>query len=128
MIQIFGHDKDVIGIDIEKENKLDYQEMIEIFHPEEQKYIMEPGNIQEKFYEVWVKKEAFLKAIGIGIIEGLKDFNCVEDVIVYEGKSWYLHQLKIHSGYTSYLCSLCKEIKLTIMEFMPEQLKINLNE
>lgn len=106
-----------IGIDIEKRKALDYKEIMENFHTEEQQFIGSAADPISCFYEIWVKKEALLKAAGIGIINGLNDCSCVENVVNYRRQSWYLKEVQIHPEYTCYLCSLNLRERINIQEF-----------
>ena len=114
---LFAYGDTPMGIDIEKKIELNYEEMLQYFHPKEQEYIIRSKNSKEAFYEIWVKKEAVLKAIGTGIVNGLKEFDCLAESINYEGNSWYFHPLQLDTEYTSYLCTLCKENRFVLTEF-----------
>lgn len=106
---IFSCGDTISGIDIEKVVPLNYKELSTYFHPQEQDYILGSADIQQSFFEIWVKKEALLKAIGTGIVNGLTHFNCVHNQVMHEGACWYLHPLNIHPDYTGYLCCLEKK-------------------
>jgi 4'-phosphopantetheinyl transferase len=63
-----------IGVDVEKINEnVDYKPIINHFFTcNEISYIQEQkGKSVRRFYELWTRKEAFLKALGIGITENL---------------------------------------------------------
>jgi 4'-phosphopantetheinyl transferase len=70
-----------IGVDLEKVNNLkDYKSIIRNYmHTDEETYIF--GNILSeeeqlfRFYEIWTRKEAFLKMLGTGITENLQELN-----------------------------------------------------
>jgi 4'-phosphopantetheinyl transferase len=106
-----------IGIDIEKRNDLEYNEIMENFHIEEQRFIESAADPISCFYEIWVKKEALLKAAGIGIVNGLNDFSCVENIVNYRTQDWCLKEVQIHPEYTCYLCSLNVRERIIIQEF-----------
>ncbi len=108
---------ETVGIDIEKRKSLPPQEIMVHFHPEEQQYIQSAADSTNCFYEIWVKKEALLKAAGIGIVNGLNEFSCVNDMVDYRKQSWFLHEVKLHSECTCYLCSLKKSERIVIQEF-----------
>jgi len=66
-----GHE---IGADIEKiDPDFDFQPIIQRFFTEkENRFINEPGKqSSHRFYKLWTRKEAFLKALAIGITENL---------------------------------------------------------
>lgn len=116
---VLAYGKDTLGVDIEKRLALNYEEMMEFFHPREKEYILSSEDIRFSFYEIWVKKEAVLKAIGTGIVNGLKEFDCIHPCIHYQGRAWYFHPIRIHEEYTSYLCCPSKDDPITVSEYIP---------
>ena len=72
-----------IGVDIEKLNNLkDYKSIIQGYMNDDEKaYILDNflSNHEQlvRFYEIWTRKEAFLKMLGAGISINLSDINVV---------------------------------------------------
>ncbi|MES2787283.1 MAG: 4'-phosphopantetheinyl transferase superfamily protein [Pseudomonadota bacterium] len=68
-----------VGIDIEAMagNQAQMQEVIRSFHPVEREALnsIDPALRKRAFYRCWVRKEAFLKALGVGLGGGLKRFH-----------------------------------------------------
>ena len=63
-----------IGVDVEMiDEEFDYEPIVKRwFTPEEGKYIWQSKeNSRIRFYELWTRKEAYLKAIGEGITKNL---------------------------------------------------------
>ena len=58
-----------IGVDMEKEVSLDSYQLKKYFNEEELHYI---DKDKERFYEVWTRKEAILKAANSGLMEARK--------------------------------------------------------
>ena len=56
-----------IGVDIEKINTPPLTIMNKVFHPQEIEYVSQKDIIQKqiRFYEIWTRKEAFAKQLGI---------------------------------------------------------------
>ncbi|TGE15078.1 4'-phosphopantetheinyl transferase family protein [Hymenobacter elongatus] len=102
---IFAYSNEDIGVDIEKQTAVDYQSLIAYFHPEEQAYVRLSDDKQLSFFNIWVKKEAILKAIGTGIVEGWQEFSCLDEIVAYKNEKWLFHSLSIDPGYVSYLCT-----------------------
>lgn len=70
-----------VGVDIEKTKPIkDLKDLIKgFFHNEEADYILNKDinskSQETKFLEIWTRKEAFLKMIGIGLVNNLKNIN-----------------------------------------------------
>ena len=62
-----------VGVDIEKIRKADLR-VVKRFTQREREYILEQ-DCDMRFFEVWTKKEAYLKYKGIGIKGGLDSFS-----------------------------------------------------
>lgn len=99
-----------VGIDIEPNTYIDFDKLLELFHPEEQKQVI-LGNLS--FHELWCAKEAYLKYIGQGFSNGLdscfilnNDRMTVNDC---KGKriSCNLQKIDIVDKYTIFIC--CRE-------------------
>jgi phosphopantetheinyl transferase len=73
-----------IGIDCERLRPIQWEKLQKRFlHLEEQ------GNSLEHFLRIWTRKEAYLKAIGTGIVSALKDVNMTEPTI-WNGQTLYV--------------------------------------
>lgn len=115
---VFTYSTDaLIGIDIEKKGLVEYQDLMTYFHHEEQQFISASDHANDTFYQIWVRKEAVLKAIGTGIVEGLEKFSCLEDIVIYKGQEWYLKNLNIHPDYICYICLPKLEEHIVVQKF-----------
>lgn len=116
---VLGISDSCIGVDIEQRRPLNYLQIINEFHPAEQEFIQRAVDPQEAFYEIWVKKEALLKAIGTGIVYGLNTFNCTDWFVHSPDCRWYLHSLNLHPHYTAYWCAAHTERNYIQSRFYP---------
>jgi 4'-phosphopantetheinyl transferase len=95
-----------IGIDIETINpRLDFLEITQKnFSAEEADYI-NAGNSTERFFLLWTRKEALLKATGKGLddylklIPGLDGIHLIQNDIISSGNDWQLNSFKIKDRY-----------------------------
>jgi len=107
-------DKNSLGVDVEIiKNTFDYKNIAErFFHKEEQTIINGSLKPIETFFLQWTKKEAFLKALGIGIIDNLEDINLSKPVnhIMYNSleketdnifTTYHIYSKKIDNYYVS---------------------------
>lgn len=72
-----------VGIDVEKiTDKNDIDSLCRVFHPKERDIITGTRN-NKLFYRYWTAKEAYVKAVGRGLLIDFSDFYISEDDIVY---------------------------------------------
>ncbi len=70
-----------IGVDIERIRPCDLKIAKRFFTPDETEYIQESCDIDKAFYEIWTKKEAYIKNIGTGLSTRLHSFNILHPSI-----------------------------------------------
>lgn len=76
-----------IGVDIEKIQEVDYRIVRRFFVEPEQRYILDGENEEKRrkrFFEIWTKKEAYLKCKGCGLAGKLKNTNVLEKRYIYQ--------------------------------------------
>lgn len=106
-----------IGVDIEKINeKINVDSLSQYFCFNEKNVIDNSKNKIYSFFNTWVRKEAVLKGIGKGIIDGLNEFDCSQNEININNDKWYLSRVNIDSAYICYLACNRKLINLEIRE------------
>lgn len=94
-----------VGIDVQKIGEIpEYMEIAgNFFTAEEAAEIRKAGN-HERFYQYWAAKEAYLKALGIGLNRGMDFFSVRRNRIIENGKvksGWELYPVLI-KDYAAY--------------------------
>lgn len=81
--------KKSVGIDVEQILPIDYQSVAnEVFSDGEKEYIHNGLGIpEEKFYKLWTRKEAVLKARGTGMIDDLRQLEVLDNMSSVEARS-----------------------------------------
>lgn len=90
-----------LGIDSETISKQPVTRLHHIFNESELAMI---SNDNEKFLELWVKKEAVAKASGDGV-RAMKAIDLDQQRAKYKDQQWYLHRLALDAQDVSYLAS-----------------------
>lgn len=69
-----------VGVDVERINTAPLDIMELVFHPEEIAYVQEASAYLKniRFYEIWTKKEAYTKQMGVGLGDNPTLFNTLE--------------------------------------------------
>lgn len=102
-----------VGIDIEKVANLSaLTDFSSQFHEKEWKDIMQSENSLQTFYRYWTKKEALIKADGIGLNYNLKkiDLSDRNSVISLNDFTWFLREVDLSPLYN---CAVATSKKLT---------------
>jgi len=124
---ISDHSK--VGIDIEKvDRNIDFKSIINnFFSKEEREFILEsPVDSRNRFFLLWTRKEAFLKVLGVGIINNLEDVEVFRDV-----NNLNMENFGYLADYTAITDQFIYSIKLQnyfISLATPQKVKINLHK
>ena len=77
-----------VGIDIEKKKNVKWQKIMERFFTEREKNILEKNPDIDVFFDIWTRKEAYAKYLGIPVLRIIKTENVVEvDTVENDGES-----------------------------------------
>lgn len=113
-----------IGIDIEK-MKISYNPDTakRFFNPEEYDALLKlsPEERRPGFYRLWSRKEALIKALGLGLTLPLSSFSVSvhpeTEVLLFENRHWTIMPLNIHSDYQSALATDQEVKEITIFAY-----------
>jgi 4'-phosphopantetheinyl transferase len=104
----------LIGVDIEHyQHKLSFEQIAERFFAKEEADRVKGANVEQQplvFYSIWTKKEALLKALGVGLHEALDQFavtdslGCLEGVRAFNLDTefrgpWWIFSLDFHPNF-----------------------------
>jgi 4'-phosphopantetheinyl transferase len=108
-----------IGIDIEEIKDILVEEFKDNFSTKEWVDIITSKNKLFTFYSYWTKKEAFLKAIGVGLNIPLNEAEVHDNKIVWNDTNWFFHEVKIDDICVSYFSceSLFPEVLIQKIDF-----------
>ena len=80
---------DPVGIDIEKLKAADFRIAQRFFTPREWSYISKSNQSSDnRFFEIWTKKEAYVKYTGKGLSIPLHSFDVMEDFFAKQIQTW----------------------------------------
>ncbi len=118
-VAIAVSDKEV-GIDIQKCNKRNFHRLAKfVFHENEVNLLNCADDKLETFFELWTKKEAFLKLIGTGFKRKATDIDLSQDIYIENEKKYYFSNRK----FEDYYISVCYEEYNTDTEYSIVTLK-----
>lgn len=89
-----------VGLDLQIHGEYKIETLSKRFlHPKENEYLLGRGYSPEDFFDIWVKKESFLKYTGEGLPRGLDSFNVTEKI------SAEFKMLPFMPGYSLCMCA-----------------------
>lgn len=104
VLAIFAY-RQAVGIDVQEMGEIpEYMEIAQNFFTEEETAEIQETKSPERFYQYWAAKEAYLKALGLGLNKGMDFFSVRENKIIEKGKiksGWKLYPILI-KDYAAY--------------------------
>lgn len=97
-----GNEK--MGLDIEQNNIMPVQDYMLPFTQAEQHYILAEDSVN-RFYCLWTRKEAVLKAMGQGFLSEPANTEVLDNIVMVEGKHLHIHRLHTCEGYTIHIAT-----------------------
>ncbi|MET7035551.1 4'-phosphopantetheinyl transferase family protein [Elizabethkingia miricola] len=102
------------GVDVEVLNPLDVSVYKDFLHSEEQDYLLKSQNSVDNFYNIWVKKEAVIKASGLGVSKELNEVNTLPDCIQVNGQDFFTNEVFISELYKVFIASENPSVKISV--------------
>ena len=93
------------GIDSELIKPLDINIYSDFLHANEKEFIHQQPNPQTTFYELWTKKEAVLKASGVGISHELQLIDAHKNIIQINDRKYFTEELDISENSITYIAT-----------------------
>lgn len=104
------------GIDSELIKSININMYNDFLHPNESQFINQQLNSQFTFYEIWTKKEAVLKASGLGVSQDLQSIDAHENTVQINNKKYFTKELNISENSITYIATDQENIQLNLEE------------
>lgn len=91
------------GADVEQHAPFKLSEFEDLLTKNELQFIANAADSREAFFETWTKKEAMMKALGLGFEPGIKRIETLDGSAVCKGKKYYFSRLPLPQGYSGHL-------------------------
>jgi 4'-phosphopantetheinyl transferase len=114
-------DTDDIGIDVEKIEPVNPADFVYCFTESEYRQILALPDPTKTFYQLWTRKEAFLKAIGTGLSLSPAQVDARSN-ISWNNITWFLHQINLNDSYICHLASTNAHVDFEIIHPSPASL------
>ena len=107
------------GIDIEKLRPVELSLYKEYFTLNEWQYIIlakDTNETYKNFYHLWTRKEAILKASGVGLSILLNTIEVLNETLILNNKKYYLKTINLSKDYICHIVTESLEDHVTINE------------
>jgi 4'-phosphopantetheinyl transferase len=94
-----------LGIDIEEPAEIDIRDFERQWCAQERQQIALAENTHAEFYRMWTRKEAVLKAAGVGLSVPLQHINVTDDVVCVDGEKWFLSAIAVSDATIAHLAT-----------------------
>lgn len=108
-----------VGIDIEEKKEVNEQLFQDYLCLEEQNLVHKSRVRSQTFLEFWTKKEAILKASGLGLNDiNLNELFSIPEPVAFEKKHYFTNNIELHADYISCVASSEKIDEIIVREVM----------
>jgi len=105
-----------VGVDVEtveNKNSLHYEDYLTLAELTALRIADDPNIV---FKQMWVRKEAVLKADGIGLLHPLNELDVTHNTTQLNNTTYYLHNMKITTDYVAALATTQPSCAVTVKE------------
>ena len=106
------------GIDTEINKCIDINIFNDFLHEQEKKILSKQNNPLISFYEIWVKKEASLKASGLGLAEDLANIDAHQSSILINKQKYFTKSLHLSPNHITYIATEKRVGKINLEEII----------
>ncbi len=107
------------GIDSELLKPVNPLLYTDFLHPKEKDVIISSEDHERSFYEIWTRKEAVLKASGLGISCEMNSIDAHKDMVIVNGRSYYTIPLTLPGNIITHLAAPEVITALHLEEIIP---------
>jgi 4'-phosphopantetheinyl transferase len=104
VVCVLSTDTDSIGIDMEQVKDIDINDFQNLWSDNEWREIC--GGGLDVFYQYWTRKEAIIKAEGMGLSIPLKEIEVTPERGSYKDKTYFLKEIAMKPGFVIHVASL----------------------
>ena len=109
-----------VGIDVEEIKSVPLNDFKNHFGKIDWESIINSPQPYKTFYDLWTKKEAFLKANGIGLAVELKTIDANWTFKNWENMEWRNSEIILDKNYSCHLCINHRSPEIIMREIQPE--------
>jgi 4'-phosphopantetheinyl transferase len=109
-----------VGIDVEEIQTTNLNDFKNHFSKIDWEFIINSHQPQKTFYDLWTKREAFLKAIGIGLAVDLKSIDANWTLKKWENMEWRNSEIILDKNYSCHVCVNHFSPEIIMREIQPE--------
>ena len=106
------------GVDIELIRAREISDLKDFLHPKEKEYLESSNHNLNIFYEIWTRKEALLKAVGLGVSAELSLVNSLES-FTYHDEVYFSKVIEIKSGYQCTIAANSESFVVAVKNEIP---------
>lgn len=108
-----------VGVDVQRRRPIDLRIAERFFSPEEARLVRESDTPDMVFYDIWTKKEAYVKLLGTGLATPFRSFDVSDEAL---GVQFVTQRLAAHT--LSFCCDNAQgnSVPVHIFEITPAQL------